>query len=233
MYRYGFAGMKEELKKRVVAASRELTERDLVVFTWGNVSVRDGEIWGITPSGIPSDRLDPEDIVLLNMNGNVVEGDNNPSSDTPTHQVLYDRLGLDAIVHTHSTHAVMFAQAEKPLNCLGTTHADHFRGSVPVTRYLTEEEMDNYEHNTGEVIVECFEERDPASVPAVLVAGHGPFAWGETADSAVENAAVLEEVARMNHGTLQLDPETRALPEQIRNKHFERKHGDDAYYGQE
>jgi L-ribulose-5-phosphate 4-epimerase len=224
--------MKEQLKERVVAASQELTERDLVMFTWGNASLRDGDIWGITPSGIPSNRLDPEDVVLLDMDGNVIEGEKNPSSDMPTHQVLYNRLGLDAIVHTHSTQAVMFAQAEKPLDCLGTTHADHFRGSVPVTRYLTEEEMDDYEYNTGKVIAECFEERDPASVPAALVAGHGPFVWGETVESAVENAAVLEEVAQMNYGTLQLDPKTRALPEQIQNKHFERKHGDDAYYGQ-
>jgi len=127
----------------------------------------------------------------------------------------------------------MFAQAEMPIDCLGTTHADHFCGSVPVTRYLSENEMDAYERNTGKVIADCFNERDPASVPAAIVAGHGPFVWGETVESAVENAAVLEEVARMNHGALQLNPEAGTLPDRIQNKHFERKHGDDAYYGQE
>lgn len=224
--------MKEKLKERVVAANRALTERELVLFTWGNASQRDGDIWGITPSGIPSDRLEPADVVLLDMDGNVVEGEKKPSSDTPTHHEIYKRLGTNAIVHTHSTYATMFAQAERQLDCLGTTHADHFRGSVPVTRYLTEDEIDAYERNTGKVIAECFDERDPASIPAALVAGHGPFVWGENVESAVENAAVLEEIARMNYGTLQLDSETGELPEQIRDKHFERKHGEDAYYGQ-
>ena len=225
--------MKEKLKQRIVDANRELSERGLVLFTWGNASMRDGDIWGITPSGIPSDSLGPEDVVLLDMDGNVVEGEKDPSSDMPTHHELYNRLGLDAIVHTHSTHAVMFAQAEMPIDCLGTPHADHFGGSVPVTRYLSENEMDAYERNTGKVIADCFNERDPASVPAAIVAGHGPFVWGETVESAVENAAVLEEVARMNHGALQLNPEAGTLPDRIQNKHFERKHGDDAYYGQE
>jgi L-ribulose-5-phosphate 4-epimerase len=225
--------MKDALKERITAAHRRLSELDLVTFTWGNVSSRDGDLWGITPSGIPSDRLDPEDIVLLDMDGNVVEGEKRPSSDTPTHLELYNRLGLDAIVHTHSTYATMFAQATEPIDCLGTTHADHFCGSVPVTRYLSEEEMDAYERNTGTVIAELFDDRDPDSLPAALVAGHAPFVWGESADAAVKNAAVLEEVALMNYGTLQLDSEATELPAQIRNKHYRRKHGEDAYYGQQ
>ncbi|WP_435144744.1 L-ribulose-5-phosphate 4-epimerase AraD [Halobaculum sp. P14] len=225
--------MKDRLRQRLVTANRRLSERGLVMLTWGNVSCRDGDVFGITPSGIPYDELEPEDVVLLDMDGDVVEGDKKPSSDTPTHLELYRELDVDAIVHTHSTHATMFAQATKPIDCLGTTHADHFCGSVPVTRYLDESEMDEYERNTGRVIVELFEDRDPAAIPGALVAGHAPFVWGESVDAAVENAAVLEEVARMNLGTLRLDPDTEGLPSQIREKHYQRKHGSDAYYGQQ
>jgi L-ribulose-5-phosphate 4-epimerase len=166
------------------------------------------------------------------MEGTVVEGDKSPSSDTPTHFELYDRLGLSSIVHTHSTYSVMFAQAERPIECLGTTHADHFCGPVPVTRQLREDEMDEYERNTGKVIAELFEERNPETIPAALVAGHGPFVWGDSPEEAVDNAAVLEEVATMNVGTVQLNPEVGELPSHVQDKHYSRKHGEDAYYGQ-
>jgi L-ribulose-5-phosphate 4-epimerase len=224
--------MKKQLREQIVDANRRLTESGLVLFTWGNVSARDGDVWGITPSGIPADRLSPEDVVLLNMEGTVVEGDKSPSSDTPTHFELYDRLGLSSIVHTHSTYSVMFAQAERPIECLGTTHADHFCGPVPVTRQLREDEMDEYERNTGKVIAELFEERNPETIPAALVAGHGPFVWGDSPEEAVDNAAVLEEVATMNVGTVQLNPEVGELPSHVQDKHYSRKHGEDAYYGQ-
>jgi L-ribulose-5-phosphate 4-epimerase len=189
----------------------------------------------IKPSGIGYDVLKASDMVVLDLEGNVLEGKWNPSSDTPTHLALYRSFkNIGGITHTHSLHATMFAQACREIPCLGTTHADHFEGTIPVTRYLTENEVQkDYELHTGTVIVERFVELNPDTMPAVLVAGHGPFTWGKNPEDAVENSLILEQVAQMALGTLQIEPGIKPLPEYILRKHHLRKHGPDAYYGQE
>lgn len=226
-----------ELKERVYEANMELYRRNLVVYTWGNVSEVDRErgIVAIKPSGVPYETLRPEDIVLLSLEtGERIDSKMNPSSDAPTHLGLYRAFeGIGGITHTHSTHAVAWAQAGMPIRCFGTTHADYFHGEVPITRYVSAEEAARaYEAETATVILEAFKGRNPVHTPAVLVRGHGPFTWGENAQKSVFNAVVLEEVARMNALTIAINPNTPDLPEALENKHFERKHGPNAYYGQ-
>lgn len=230
----------ETLRSAVFHANLEIVRAGLVELTWGNVSGvdRDAGVMAIKPSGVSYEALRPEDLVVLSLeSGEVLEGGLRPSSDTPTHLHLYRRFpGVGGVVHTHSGHAVSFAQAEREIPCLGTTHADHFYGAVPVTRRLRPEEIQGaYEHNTGEVIVERFRVGgiDPLQIPGVLVAGHGPFAWGATVRKAVENAVVLESVARMALQTFALNPSAAAIAPELLDRHFLRKHGAAAYYGQD
>jgi len=229
----------DALKAAVCRANLELVEAGLVVLTWGNVSGadRDAGVMAIKPSGVAYDAMRPDDIVVLSLEtGEVVEGRLRPSSDTPTHLHLYRQFGgAGGVVHTHSSHAVSWAQAERDVPCLGTTHADHFYGPIPVTRRLRDDEIQGaYEHSTGVAIVECFRERgiDPVAVPGVLVAGHGPFAWGATPRKAVENAVALEATAQMALNTCLLNPQVEAIGQLLLDKHFLRKHGTGAYYGQ-
>ena len=230
--------MLEKLKEEVYRANMDLPKYGLVTFTWGNVSGIDREqgLFVIKPSGVDYDKLTPEDMVVVDLDGNKVEGRYNPSSDTPTHAVLYRAFpNIGGIVHTHSTHAVAFAQARRDLPAFGTTHADYFYGPVPCTRELTPGEIDeDYEKNTGKVIIETFQNRgiDPVHVPGVLCASHGPFTWGKDAAQAVYHAVVLEEVARMAVLTLTIDPDAQPAPQHVLDKHFMRKHGSNAYYGQ-
>ena len=232
--------MLEDFKREVCEANYRLVSEGLVTLTWGNVSGYDRytDTVAIKPSGVPYDELKPQDIVLLDLDGNVLEGRLRPSSDTATHCLIYKAFkdrGVHGICHTHSFHATMFAQANKPLRCMGTTHADHFYGTVPVTRQLTEQEVNqSYEANTGRVIIETFRHQDidAKAMPAVLVGGHAPFTWGKSADDAVDNAIALEAVAQMNLGVHMIDPNAEALPQYVLEKHHSRKHGPDAYYGQ-
>lgn len=230
---------REELRARAVAANIALERARLIVLSWGNASIvdRDAGLFGIKPSGVPYADLQPSDIVLVSLeDGRVVEGSLRPSSDTPTHLVLYQRFPtIGGIVHTHSPEATAWAQARRPIPCLGTTHADVFDGPVPVTRPLTAEEIArDYEGETGSVIVEWLEaERiDPLHVPGALVAGHGPFTWGSTVEDAVRTAIALEAIAAMARFTLQIEPGARPVEPALREKHFLRKHGPRAYYGQ-
>jgi L-ribulose-5-phosphate 4-epimerase len=226
------------LKERVWRANMEIPARGLAIYTWGNVSGLDAAagVFAIKPSGVPYDELKAEDIVVVDLEGKVVEGKLKPSSDTPTHAVLYRHFaGLGAIVHTHSTHACAWAQAGRAIPIYGTTHADHLACDVPCTDFMTDRAVRNdYEVETGKQILAAFKaaKLDPALVPMVLVAGHGPFAWGATPEKAVYNAAVLEEVARMAWMSEQINPRITRLKASIVNKHFERKHGPKAYYGQ-
>jgi len=230
----------EELKNRVHRANLALVEAGLVVLTWGNASGADRQagVMGIKPSGVPYDKLRPDDVVVLSIEtGQVVEGAGRPSSDTPTHLHLYREFAsIGGIAHTHSTYGTSFAQALREIPCLGTTHADNFYGAIPVSRALTAEEIGrDYELNTGKVIVECFRDGgiDPGNVPGVLVASHAPFAWGPTTEKAVENAIVLEFSAKMALNAMLLNPRVSPIPQALLDKHFLRKHGAGAYYGQE
>ena len=229
--------MLEELKKKVYEANMLLPEYGLVTFTWGNVSGVDREkkLFVIKPSGVPYDELKPEDMVVVDYDGNKVEGALNPSSDTATHAWLYKCFeNIGGIVHTHSSYATSWAQAGRDIPCYGTTHADYYYGPVPCLRGLTTEEIDEaYELNTGKVIVECFEKRqlDPTAVPGVLVKNHGPFAWGKDAAASVYHAVVMDVVAEMNLKTTLLKPNA-SMPQYILDKHYKRKHGPNAYYGQ-
>jgi L-ribulose-5-phosphate 4-epimerase len=231
--------MFKTLKEQVCRANLRLVAEGLVTLTWGNVSgiSADRQHVAIKPSGVDYESMAPEDMVVLDWDGNVVEGRWRPSSDTPTHLALYRHFPeIGGIAHTHSRHATPFAQARRQIPCLGTTHADHFHGPVPVTRPLTEREVDTgYETHTGTVIVERLRDadRDPLEVPAVLVAGHGPFTWGSSADEAVRNAVALEAVAQMAIVTLGLKPDAPHLESYVVRKHHRRKHGPDAYYGQD
>ncbi len=228
--------MLEELKKTVCQANLDLVKYGLVIFTWGNVSGIDREngLIVIKPSGVSYDDLKAEDMVVLDLEGNRVEGELKPSSDTPTHLYLYRMFGgLGGIVHTHSEWATSWAQARRPIPAYGTTHADYFYGEIPCTRPLTEAEVkENYEHNTGVVIVETIGETNPMAVPGVLVGQHGPFAWGKDPYEAVHNAKVMEEVAKMAFRNEALG-NTRAIDPFLLEKHYLRKHGKDAYYGQQ
>jgi len=228
--------MLEGLKESVCKANCDIIKSHLVTLTWGNVSGfnRQKELIVIKPSGISYEELKPESMVVVDLKGSKVEGDLKPSSDAPTHIELYKAFdGIGSIVHTHSDYASMFAQAGKEIPCLGTTHADYFYGSVPVTRPLNKKEVETgYEKNTGSVIIETFEKLDPLACPAVLVSGHGPFSWGKTPDEAVGVSIALEKIAKMAWGTLALTGKERALPDYILKKHYLRKHGPNAYYGQ-
>ena len=228
--------MFDALKAQVCQANLDLVAHGLVTLTWGNVSgiSDDHQHVVIKPSGVSYDDMRPEQMVVVDLEGNVVEGKLRPSSDTPTHVLLYRRFpAIGGITHTHSRYATIFAQARIEIPCFGTTHADHFFGPVPVTRPLTERELDEgYETNTGEVIVERFRELDAAAMPAVLVAGHAPFAWGKNVADSVKNAVALEAVAEMALGVLALRPQGAPLEPYVLKKHFERKHGPNAYYGQ-
>lgn len=230
--------MLEELRQAVWAANLELPRRGLVTYTWGNVSGidRDRGLVVIKPSGVDYASLRPEDLVVVDLDGRRVEGDLNPSSDTATHLILYKAFPASGgVVHTHSPNAVAWAQAGEDIPCYGTTHADYFYGPIPCARHLTQEELDeDYEMNTGKLIVEEFQARgiDPVAVPAVICHSHGPFTWGKDAAQAVYHAVVLEEVAKMAMFTRQVDPSAAPAPQRIQDKHYMRKHGPNAYYGQ-
>jgi L-ribulose-5-phosphate 4-epimerase len=231
--------MLEHLRHDVCEANLALPAYGLVTFTWGNVSGIDREkgLVVIKPSGLSYDGMKPEHMVIVNMEGEVVEGELRPSSDLATHLELYKAFPeLGGIVHTHSTQATAWAQACRPIPCFGTTHADYFHGEIPLTRPLSQEEIEGaYEKNTGLVIIETFKDRklDPVAVPAVLCASHGPFAWGKDVHEAVHNAVVLEEVAKMAQLTLAVNPEAQSAPQYLMDKHYYRKHGANAYYGQQ
>ena len=230
--------MLEQLKKEVYEANMELPRRGLITYTWGNVSGRDAEtgLFVIKPSGVDYDKLQPEDMVVVDLNGKVIEGKYKPSSDTPTHIELYKKYPeLGGIVHTHSPEATSWAQAGRSIPLYGTTHADYFYGPIPCARSLTKEEIEGeYEKNTGLVIIETFEQNgiNPVHTPGVLCCNHGPFTWGKDAAEAVHNAVVLEEVAKMATKTELINPRVQSAPDTIRDKHFFRKHGENAYYGQ-
>ena len=226
--------MLEELKKRVFEQNIALVKHVLVVLTWGNVSARDPKtgLVVIKPSGVPYSTMREEDMVVVDLDGNKVEGDLNPSSDLPTHLYLYREYpSLGGIVHTHSTYATAFAQSGRDIPPYGTTHADAFYGAVPCSRELTDDEIaDKYEWNTGKVIAETV--TDPDAIPAILVKNHGVFTWGASPEKAVENAVTLEEVARMAHLTESLNAVTPRIKQTLLDKHYLRKHGKNAYYGQ-
>jgi L-ribulose-5-phosphate 4-epimerase len=228
--------MHEELKKLVCEANIELQKRNLVIYSWGNVSGIDraAGIIAIKPSGVSYEELTADKIVLVDLAGKVVEGNLKPSSDTPTHLELYRNFkSIGGICHTHSMSATAWAQACREIPCLGTTHADYFYGAVPVTKPLTKKEIQNdYELNTGKAIVKRFSKIDPMQMQAALVANHGPFSWGKTATQAVEAMVVLEEIATMAMRTLVLNPKQRQISKELLDKHYLRKHGDAAYYGQ-
>ena len=230
--------MLEALKKEVYKANMELPKRGLVTYTWGNVSGIDREsgLFVIKPSGVDYEKLSPEDMVVLDLEGNVVEGKYRPSSDTATHLELYKKYPeIGGVVHTHSPWATSWAQAAREIPCYGTTHADYFYGNIPCARNLTKEEIDaGYEKNTGVVIIETFENAgiNPMYTPGVLCANHGPFTWGKDAHEAVHNSVVLEEVAKMAARAEQINPDLKEAPQEMQDKHFFRKHGANAYYGQ-
>ena len=230
--------MLEQLKQEVYEANMLLPKYHLVTFTWGNVSGIDREkgLFVIKPSGVDYDKLTPDSMVVVNLEGEVVEGDYRPSSDTPTHVVLYNRFQvIGGVVHTHSPWATSWAQAGRGIPCYGTTHADYLYGQVPCVRTLTKEEIETaYEKNTGVLIADEFERLavDYLATPAVLCKNHGPFTWGKDAKEAVHNAVVLEEVAKMAARCEQIDPKVNPAPQELQDKHYYRKHGKNAYYGQ-
>jgi L-ribulose-5-phosphate 4-epimerase len=227
--------MIKDLKKEVFAANLALVKHGLVIFTWGNVSGIDRKegLVVIKPSGVSYDDMTADDMVVIDMEGNIVEGELKPSSDTPTHLILYQNFeNIGGVVHTHSEWATSWAQAGKPIPAYGTTHADYFYGEIPCTRKLTQLEIEEeYEKNTGYVIIERFKEHDANAIPGVLVNGHAPFSWGKNAGEAVHNAVVLEEVAKMAYRTEMLG-NTVPVDKYLLDKHYLRKHGKDAYYGQ-
>lgn len=228
--------MLNELKEKVLEANLSLVRYGLVTLTWGNVSGIDRKhsLIVIKPSGVEYEEMTVDDMVAVDMDGKVVDGKCMPSSDTATHIQLYKVFKeIGGITHSHSEYATVFSQAGVEIPCFGTTHADHFDGSVPVTRFLTEDEVnEDYELNTGNVIVERFKNLDPAAMPGVLVRGHGPFTWGNDSDDSVKNSLILERIAKMALLSLQLNPDLLSLPDYILRKHYGRKHGPNAYYGQ-
>jgi L-ribulose-5-phosphate 4-epimerase len=228
--------MHEALKKVVLVANLELQKQQLVIYSWGNVSGIDRStgIVAIKPSGVPYEELTNDKIVLVDLDGNVVEGDLNPSSDTPTHLELYRSFAcVGGVCHTHSPNATIWAQACRAIPCFGTTHADYFYGDVPVTDVMTKEQIQtDYELNTGKIIVQRFAEIDPMQMPAVLVANHGPFTWGDGPAKAVEATVVLEHIAATALGTITISPDRGAVGDALLDKHYLRKHGRNAYYGQ-
>ena len=229
--------MHEQLKKAVCDANLELQKQKLVIYSWGNVSGidRSAGVIAIKPSGVAYDELAPDKIVLLDLDGNKIEGALKPSSDTPTHLELYRNFeAVGGICHAHPSGATIWAQGCKEIPCFGTTHADYFYGPVPVTEVMTAKEIQSdYELNTGRVIVRRFAGMDPMQMPAVLVANHGPFTWGKTPSAAVESMVVLEQVAAMAQGTITVDPDQEQISKVLLDKHYLRKHGKNAYYGQD
>jgi L-ribulose-5-phosphate 4-epimerase len=225
-----------ELKEQAWAANQEIPKRGLAIYTFGNVSALDATrgVVAIKPSGVEYEKLAIDDLVVVDLEGTIVEGKLRPSSDTPTHLLLYRAWrGIGGVVHTHSTYATGWAQARLPIPIYGTTHADHLAEEVPCTAVMTDAAVErDYEVETGRQILECFASRDPRQTPMVLVAGHGVFTWAETPEKAIYNAAVLEELARLAFVTRTLDPAAARLPDALIRKHFERKHGKHAYYGQ-
>lgn len=228
--------MLEELKKAVYEANMLLPKHNLVTFTWGNVSQIDRETgyFAIKPSGVDYEKLTPDDMVIMDLEGNKIEGRYNPSSDTPTHLELYRAFPkIGGVVHTHSPWATSWAQAGRGIPCYGTTHADYMYGEIPCVRCLTKEEIDMaYENNTGLLIVDYFKDKDYEAVPAVLCKNHGPFTWGKDGHEAVHNAVVLEEVAKMAARCEMINPQVKPAPQELQDKHYYRKHGVNAYYGQ-
>lgn len=230
--------MLDKLKEEVFQANLDLPKHGLVKYTWGNVSAvdRDSGLFVIKPSGVTYEKMTAQDMVVVDLDGRVVEGELNPSSDTLTHAVLYKHYPeIGGIAHTHSTWATIWAQAGLDVQAMGTTHADTFYGSVPCARFLNEKEVnDGYEVETGKVIIETFEKRglDVLAVPGILLQGHGPFTWGKDAKTAVMNSVVLDEVSKMNFFTQKLNGLAEELPQRILDKHYLRKHGQNAYYGQ-
>lgn len=224
------------LKEQVYQANMALPKYKLITFTWGNVSgiTEDRQFIVIKPSGVDYDKLTAESMVVVDLEGNVVEGNLRPSSDTLTHIELYQRYpNINGIVHTHSSYAVVWAQAKQSIPALGTAHADYFYGDIPCTRSLTQQEIEEaYEKNTGKVIIETIQQRDPLAIPGIVVSEHGPFAWGNSPDNAVHNAVVLEEVAKMALFSKLLNSELTRIDQHILDKHYFRKHGSNAYYGQ-
>ena len=231
----GVKKMLDELKQQVYEANMELPAKGLVTYTWGNVSGIDRErgLFVIKPSGVDYEKLTPDMLVVMDLNGEKVEGDLNPSSDTPTHIELYKAFPeVGGIVHTHSPWATSWAQAGRSIPCYGTTHADYFFGDIPCARALTADEINGeYEKNTGIVIAETFEGKNPIYVPGVLCTNHGPFSWGADAAEAVHNAVVMEEVAKMAYRCEHLKKDIGEAPQVLQDKHFFRKHGENAYYG--
>ena len=230
--------MLEELKKKVYEANILLPKYNLVTFTWGNVSEIDREsgLFVIKPSGVDYDTMTPDDMVVMDLDGNKVEGKLNPSSDTPTHVEIYKAFkDVGGVVHTHSSYATSWAQAGRSIPCYGTTHADYFYGEIPCVRCLNKDEIETaYEENTGHLIVNEFNlmGKDPVAVPAVLCKNHGVFTWGKDAHEAVHNAVVTEEVAKMAYRCEVINPEVKPAPQELQDKHYYRKHGANAYYGQ-
>lgn len=226
----------QALREEVLQANLELVRRGLVLYTFGNASgiARDEGLVVIKPSGVAYETMKPEDMVVVDLEGKVVEGFLRPSSDLPTHLILYKAFSaVGGVAHTHSRAATSWAQAQREIPCFGTTHADYFHGSVPVTKPLTPAQIrSDYEANTGHAIVRCLAKRDPLNVPAVLVAGHAPFCWGKTPADAAHNAVVLEEIAAMAVQTLLANPKAHPISKHLHEKHFFRKHGSGAYYGQ-
>ena len=226
----------KELREEVLEANLELVRRNLVVFTFGNASGFDraSGLAVIKPSGVPYDKLKAEDLVITDLNGKIVEGDLRPSSDLPTHLALYAAFaGVNGVVHTHSRYATAWAQANRQIPCFGTTHADYFHGCLPVTRPMKPAEIQSeYEWNTGQVIIETFRDLDPLATPAVLVSGHAPFCWGPSPTEAAHTAAIVEEIAHMAFLTVTINTESSQISQALHDKHFLRKHGPNAYYGQ-
>jgi len=227
----------KSLREEVLEANQELVRQNLVVFTFGNASGFDraSGLTVIKPSGVPYEQLRPEDLVVSDLDGRIVEGNLRPSSDLATHLALYRAFDrVNGIVHTHSRYATAWAQANREIPCFGTTHADYLHGSVPVTRRMTPEEIrSDYEWNTGQVVIERFFDLDPLAMPAVLVAGHAPFCWGPSPTAAAHTAAIVEEIAHMAFLTITINAESTAISKELHEKHFLRKHGPGAYYGQE
>ena len=225
-----------ELREQVLHANLELVRRGLVLYTFGNASgiSREEGLVAIKPSGVPYEALKPQDLVVTDLGGKIVDGTLRPSSDLPTHLVLYNSFPkIGAVVHTHSEYATAWAQARQPIPCFGTTHADYFHGPIPVTKEMTREEIaSDYEKHTGDAIVRAFQGIDYAAIPAVLVANHASFAWGPDAETAAHNAVVLEAVARMAYFTVAINKDATAIGRDLHDKHHLRKHGSAAYYGQ-
>lgn len=229
--------MLQRLREQVLEANLDLVRKNLVLYTFGNASgiSREEGLVVIKPSGVPYDEMKPEHMVVTDLAGKIIEGKLRPSSDLPTHLVLYDQfLEIGGVVHTHSEYATAWAQARRPIPCFGSTHADYFHGPVPVTCEMTDQEVaEDYEKNTGHAIVRCLKQTNPSATVGVLVANHGPFAWGKDVETAAHNAVVLEAIARMAYFTLGINSAAQPVGSVLHDKHYLRKHGKDAYYGQD